>query len=130
MVDALHEATRVLRVGGTLVDLRPDSAHPPRISRGRTEIGGLRERRSAVGDNGAADRAVGRLVREGALRPLRHGYFWYEIPHRDAAALAAFVADSRRIAGYTAGTRAAISARPDGPLILRRALKYGIYERR
>lgn len=130
MVDALHEATRALRAGGTLIDLRPDSGHPPRIRRGRSALGGLYEKRSTIGDNGASDRAVDRLVREGSLRPLRHGHFWYEIPHRDAAALAEFVAGSRRIGGYARGTRAALARDPDRPLVLRRALKYGIYERR
>lgn len=130
MVDALHEAMRALRTGGTLIDLRPDSAHPPRIRRGRAELGGLYEMRSAIGDNGASDRAVDRLVREGSVRPLRHGHFWYEIRHSDAAALADFVAGSRRIGGYARGTRAALARDPDRPLVLRRALKYGIYERR
>jgi len=129
MVDALHEATRALRAGGTLIDLRPDSAHPPRIRRGRAELGGLYEKRSAIGDNGAADRAVQRLVREGSLRRLRSGHFWYEIPHADAAALTRFVSESRRIGGYARGTRAALAESPDRPLVLRRALRYGIYQR-
>lgn len=129
MVDALHEATRVLRSGGTLIDLRPDSSHPPRVRRGRTEVGGLYERPHAVADNHAADRAVARLVREGALRRRRGGYFWYEVRHADAESLAAFVATSRRIGGYTRGTRARLAEDAGRPLILRRALVYGIYRK-
>ena len=130
MVDALHEARRALRPGGTLIDLRPDSSHPPRLFRGRTEVGGLYERRSAIGDNHASDRAVARLVREGSLRRLRGGHFWYEMRYPDAAALARFVEGSLRIGGYTRGTRAALGTHPDRPILVRRALVYGIYERR
>ena len=127
MVDALHEARRALRAGGTLIDLRPDSSHPPRIFRGRNEVGGLYELPVAISDNHAADRAVGRLVREGALKPLRRGHFWYQIPHDDLAALDTFVASSRRIGGYTRGARAALAKDPSRPIVLRRALAYGIY---
>jgi hypothetical protein len=129
MVDALHEARRTLRPKGTLIDLRPDSAHPPRVFRGRREIGNLYERRSAEVDNHLSDRAVARLVREGSLKRLRKGHFWYEIPHVDLAALDQFVASSRRIGGYTRGTHAALKTDPDRPIVLRRALAYGIYER-
>jgi hypothetical protein len=130
MVDALHEARRALRAHGTLIDLRPDSSHPPRVFRGRTELGGLYERRSAIVDNHASDRAVARLVREGSLRQVRRGSFWYEIQHDDLAALDRFVASSRRIGGYRRGTHAALATDPERPVLLRRALAYGIYERR
>ena len=130
MVDALHEARRALRPGGTLIDLRPDSSHPPRLFRGRTEVGGLYERRSAIGDNHASDRAVARLVREGSLKCLRGGHFWYEVRYPDLAALDAWLETSLRIGGYTRGTRAALGTHPDRPILVRRALRYGIYERR
>ena len=130
MVDALHEARRVLRPGGTLIDLRPDSSHPPRVFRGRTEQGGLVERASAIGDNRASDRAVAKLVREGSLRRLRSGHFWYEMRYPDLAALARFVRESRRIGGFGPGTRAALARDPARPIVVRRALAYGIYGRR
>lgn len=130
MVDALHEARRALRAGGTLIDLRPDSSHTPRVFRRRTEVGGLYERRSAIGDNHASDRAVAGLVRDGSLKRLRGGHFWYEIRHADLPALDSFVASSRRIGGYTRGTHAALATAPARPILLRRALAYGIYERR
>jgi hypothetical protein len=129
MVDALREACGALRPGGTLIDLRPDSAHPPRVRRGRTESGGLYERRSAIGDNHAADRAVARLVREGSLKRLRGGHLWYEVRYGDLAALERFIEGSRRIGGYTRGTHAALKTDPLRPIRLRRALAYGIYER-
>jgi hypothetical protein len=130
MVDALHEARRAVRTSGTLIDLRPDSARPPRLLRGTADAGGLYERRSAIADNHASDRAVARLVREGALKKLRAGSFTYEIPYPDLAALERFIEGSRRIGGYTRGTRAALRRAPDRPILLRRALAYGIYERR
>jgi hypothetical protein len=130
MVDALHEARRTLRMGGTLIDLRPDSSHPPKVFRGRTEIGGLFERRSAIGDNHASDRSVARLVRAGSLKRLRGGHFWYEIRYPDLASLVRFVRESRRIGGFDPGTRSALAAHPDRPIVVRRALAYGIYERR
>ena len=129
MVDALYEARRTLRPGGTLIDLRPDSSHPPRLRRGRADVGGLYERRSAIADNHASDRAVAGLVHDGSLKRLRAGHFWYEISHADLAALARFVESSRRIGGFTRGTRAALAQDPARPIVVRRALAYGIYER-
>ncbi len=130
MVDALHEATRALRPAGTLIDLRPDSAHPPRVVRGRTEIGGLYEYPSAIADNHHSDRAVARLVREGLLRKLREGFFWYEVRYPDLAGLERFVSGSGRIGGFTRGTHAALRSAPERPVVMRRALAYGIYEKR
>lgn len=117
-------------MGGTLIDLRPDSSYPPRVFRGRTQVGGLYERRSAIGDNRASDRAVARLVRDGSLKQLRGNHFWYETRHADLAALERFVEGSRRIGGYTRGTHAALATDPARPIVVRRALAYGIYERR
>ena len=130
MVDALHEAHGALRAGGALIDLRPDSTRPPRVFRGRSLLGGLYERREAITDNHASDRAVARVVREGSLKPLRSGHFWYEIPFADLAALERFLTGSRRIGGYTRGTRTALARDPGRPIVVRRALAYGIYERR
>jgi hypothetical protein len=129
MVDALHEAHAAVRPGGTVIDLRPDSTHRPRVLRGRTAVGGLYERRDAIGDNRASDRAVARVVREGLLKPLRAGYFWYSLPQMDLPALDAWLSTSRRIAGYTRGTHAALAKEPARPITVRRALTYAIYRR-
>ncbi|HLZ47687.1 MAG TPA: hypothetical protein VKR80_03440, partial [Candidatus Limnocylindria bacterium] len=80
MVDALHQAHRAVRPGGTIIDLRPDSAHQPRVTRGGRTLGALYERREAIGDNRHSDRAVARVVREGLLRPIRAGHFYYSLP--------------------------------------------------
>jgi len=129
MVDALHQAHRAVRPGGTIIDLRPDSDHPPRVLRGGRIIGGLYERRVAIGDNHFSSRSVARVVREGLLKPIRAGYFWYDLPPMDPAALRDYVATSRRICGFERCTRSAIARDPDRPVVLGRALLYGIYRR-
>ena len=129
MVDALHEAHRAVRPGGTLIDLRPDSDHPPRVLRAGRTIGGLYERRDAIIDNHFSDRAVARVVREGLLKPLRSGQFWYSMPPMDLPTLDDWVAESRRIGGYTRGTHAALAHDAGRPIVVRRALTYGIYRR-
>lgn len=129
MVDALRQAHRAIRPGGTLIDLRPDSNNPPRVLRGRRAVGGLLERRSAIVDNRFSDRAIARVVRDGRLEPIRSGHFWYSQPPMDLAALDDWVEGSLRIAGYTRGTHAALARDRGRPITVRRALAYGIYRR-
>ena len=129
MVDALHQAHDAVRAGGTLIDLRPDSDHQPRVLRGGRVVGGLYERRSAIVDNHHSDRAVATLVREGLLKPLRAGHFWYSLPPMDLATLDDWLAQSRRIGGYTKGTHASLARERGRPIVVRRALAYGIYRR-
>jgi hypothetical protein len=129
MVDALHEAHRAVRPGGTLIDLRPDSDHQPQVLRGGRAVGGLYERPKAVADNHFSDRAVVRVVREGLLKRIRSGHFWYSLPPMDLPTLDEWLAESRRIGGYTRGTHALLARDPDRPIVVRRALAYGIYRR-
>jgi len=127
MVDALHAAHRAVRPGGTVIDLRPDSVHQPRVFQKRLLRGELQETALAEGDSSASDRAVARLIREGLLRPIRTGHFWYSLRFPDRSGLDDWLETSRRLRGYRPGTRARIA--PRTPLIVRRALAYGIYER-
>ncbi|MDQ6858568.1 MAG: hypothetical protein M3Z65_06185 [Chloroflexota bacterium] len=129
MVDALKEAHRALRPGGTLIDLRPDSDHQPRVFRGGRAVGGLYERPTAVADNHFSDRAVARLVREGELRTVRRGHFWYALPSMDLPTLDRWLAESGRLGGYTRGTHRLLARDPGRPIVVKRALAYGIYER-
>jgi hypothetical protein len=129
MVDALHEAHRAVRPGGTLIDLRPDSNHQPRVLRGGRAVGGLYEQPRAIADNHFSDRAVARVVRDGLLEPLRSGHFWYSLPPMDLPTLDLWLAESRRIGGYTRGTHAVLARDPARPIVVRRALGYGIYRR-
>jgi hypothetical protein len=129
MVNALHEAHRAVRPGGALIDLRPDSDHQPRVLRGGRAVGGLYERPSAIADNHFSDRAVARVVREGLLKPIRSGHFWYDLPPMDLPTLDDWLAESRRLGGYTRGTHAALARDPERLIIVKRALAYGIYRR-
>ena len=129
MVDALHQAHRAVRPGGTIIDLRPDSDHQPRVVRGGRAIGGLYERRGAVSDNHFSDRAVARVVRAGLLKRIRAGHFWYDLPAMDLPALDRWLAESRRLGGYTRGTHARLARDPSWPIVVKRALTYGIYRR-
>ena len=127
MVDALHEAHRAVRPGGAIIDLRPDSTHQPRIFQRRVLRGHLAETALAEGDSAASDRAVAALVRRGLLRPLRVGHFWYSLRFADRTALDDWLETSRRLRGYARGTRSRIERHT--PVVVRRALAYGIYER-
>ena len=127
MVDALHAAHRAVRSGGTVIDLRPDSRHQPRVFQRRVLRGELQETTLAEGDSSASDRAVARLVREGRLKPVRTGHFWYSLRFPDRSGLDDWLESSRRLRGYAPGTRARIV--PGSGIIVRRALAYGIYER-
>jgi hypothetical protein len=128
MVDALHQAHLAVRPGGTLIDLRPDSDHPPRVLRAGRAVGGLFERRDTIVDSHFSDRTVARAVREGLLKPIRTGHFWYSLS-MDLAGLDDWIAESRRIGGYTRGTRARLARDSGRPIVVRRALAFGIYRR-
>ncbi len=68
MVHALHEAHRVLKANGILVDLRPAAVHRRVgiVRQGRLEhIGNMRER---FEDDHAADRAVRQVLEEGLFK--------------------------------------------------------------
>jgi len=92
-------------------------------------MGGLYEQPTAVADSHFSDRAVARVVREGKLRRIRSGHFWYSLPQMDLPALDEWLAESRRLGGYTSGTRGRLARDPSRPITVRRALRYGIYER-
>ena len=68
MVHALHEAHRVLKPNGTLIDLRPAAKHRRiglGVGRGWRLVGVMREK---FDDDRAADRAVAQVLREGLFR--------------------------------------------------------------
>lgn len=127
MVDALHAAHRAVRPGGTVIDLRPDSVHQPRVFQRRILRGGLQETALAQGDSAASDRAIARLIDQGLLKPVRTGHFWYSLRFSDRPDLDRWLETSRRLRGYAPGTRPRVD--PDTGIIVRRALTYGIYER-
>src|SRR5205814_7511248 len=95
---------------------------PPRVGRDGLDVGGFYERREAIGDNRASDRALARVVRDGLLTPVRAGSFWYDTPYRDLESLEAWAATSRRIGGNTRGTRCVLRQDRGRPIIRRAAL--------
>ncbi|HUQ16475.1 MAG TPA: hypothetical protein VM070_01675 [Candidatus Saccharimonadales bacterium] len=127
MVDALHAAHRAVRPGGTVIDLRPDSQHQPKVFQRRVFRGGLQETALAEGDSAASDRAIAQLIAQGLLRPVRTGHFWYSLRFPDRTGLDRWLETSRRLRGYAPGTRGRID--PRAGLVVRRSLTYGIYER-
>jgi len=68
MVHALHEARRVLKPGGVLIDLRPAAVHRQVgvIRAGQSQrLGAMREK---FDDDYAANRAVAEVVRQGLFK--------------------------------------------------------------
>lgn len=76
----------------------------------------------------AADAAVAALVAEGALRPLERGHLWYRHTFRDRGELDEYIASTRRVEGYGRAVAARLAA-ARGPVVMRRALAFAIYER-
>ncbi|MGH2450090.1 MAG: hypothetical protein ACRDGE_02230 [Candidatus Limnocylindria bacterium] len=126
MVHALHAARRALRRGGLLIDLRPDARRAPRIAVAGRVAGELMT--GSTGMDEAADAAVAALVAEGALRPLERGHLWYRHTFRDRGELDEYIASTRRVEGYGRAVAARLAA-ARGPVVMRRALAFAIYER-
>lgn len=96
MVDALHEAGRVLRPRGTLIDARPDSRVLAKVEHAGRIVGVVRTQAPERRDDLAADRAVARVKRERAFRRLRVGRFWHGVPFMSLAALEQYLAEHLR----------------------------------
>lgn len=100
MVDALVEIHRVLAPGGTLVDARPDSrvrAYAERRKpRGFQRFGVVTTSRLEVANDGASDRAIASVVREGLFKRIRRGRFWHLVPFSSLADLRHYVWEHQR----------------------------------
>jgi hypothetical protein len=103
MVDALHEAHRVLRPGGAVADIRPERDPGNRRRRyiqvecrwnGRqTPVGEMYEAATSFPEYAGADRAVARVIRGGLFSVVRTEVFLLRTYVRDMAALDRLLAE-------------------------------------
>jgi hypothetical protein len=129
MVDALRSAHRAVRRGGIVIDARPDASRLPRIiAAGRVRTT-LVQTEDADDRDGRADDAVETVIRRGLFRPLEDGYVWHVTAMGDLAALDDYVDENARYARYERGGRARLAPFREGPLDMRRAIKFQVLER-
>lgn len=97
MVDALHEAHRVLDRGGLLIDARPDSRRLAGVLHDGTRAGTLGTTRETLVDDRAADRAIARIKREALFRSRGHGVFMHHVEFAGQAAMQAYLNEHGRL---------------------------------
>jgi len=136
MVDALHEAHRVLAPRGVLVDARPDSrvlAHAEHVSeRGHRAVGTIRTARLELSNDRASDRAIARVKREGLFGSRRKGRFWHRVPFADLGALLDYVKEHLRFEHHIRWSVDAATRRglKDERFAVRRAVRWELLDRR
>jgi hypothetical protein len=101
MVDALHEAHRVLASRGLLIDARPDSrilAPAERVVAPDRYVvaGSIRTARVELENDRASDRAIATVKRERLFRSVRHGRFWHRVQFDDLAGLEQYLSEHLR----------------------------------
>src|SRR5436190_22876337 len=130
MVDALHEARRILVDRGAFVDARPDSRVPARVragtARGRV-IGTIGTQRPTKTDDQLSDKAVREVLRRRLFRSRRRGRLWHAIPFEDAAELNDYLSDHLRFSKRVRWL--APRLRRTAPLFVERAVRFEILEK-
>jgi len=130
MVDALHEAQRILVERGVFVDARPDSRVQARVragsARGRV-IGTVGTQRPTKTDDLMSDRAVREVLRRKLFRSRRRGRLWHAIPFEDASELNDYLQDHLRFSKRVRWL--APRARRTAPLFVERAVRFEILEK-
>lgn len=97
MVDALHEAHRVLRPGGLLIDARPDSRRLAGVLHRERVVGTLGTTRDTLVDDRAADRAIARVKRERLFRSRRDGVFMHHVAFAGIEAMQTYLNEHLRL---------------------------------
>ncbi len=131
MVDALHEAQRILVERGVFVDARPDSRVAARVragtARGRV-VGTIGSQRPIKTDDQLSDKAIHEVLRQKLFRSRRRGRLWHAIPFEDASELNDYLRDhlrfSKRVRWLTP------NARRISPLYVERAVRFEILEKK
>lgn len=133
MVDALYEATRVVRKGGLVVDARPDSRVHARLEHAGRIAGAMRTQVETGALDDASDRALATVLKEGALVSRRQGRFWQRVPFGDLRTLRAYARDharfERRIQ-WLPQARERSRGWDRDPVVLIRPVRYELLERR
>ena len=131
MVDALHEANRILVERGVFVDARPDSRVSARVragsARGRV-VGTIGTQRPTKTDDQMSDRAIRDVLRRKLFRSRRRGRLWHAIPFEDSAELNDYLSDHLRFSRRVQWL--APAARRTTPLFVERAVRFEILEKR
>ena len=130
MVDALRAAHRRVRRGGLVIDARPDAAARPRLIAGGRVRARVVQSVDADTRDGHADEAIERVIREGLFRRTgERGRLWHGATFADLAQLDDYLDETARYARYEGGTRRALVRFRDGPIRMRRAIKFEMFER-
>lgn len=131
MVDALHEAHRVLREGGLLIDARPDSRRLAGVEHGSRVVGTINTSTETLGDDRASDRAIARVKREGLFRSLRHGGFVHRVAFGGLPDLHRYLDDHARLVRRARWSIDADTRRRwrRDPFAIQRPLRYELLER-
>src|SRR6267143_6712822 len=130
MVDALHEAQRILVDRGVFVDARPDSRVSARVrarsARGRV-IGTIGSQRPTKTDDRLSDKAIANVLGRKLFRSRRRGRLWHAIPFEDSAELNDYLTDHLRFSKRVQWLVPA--ARRRTPLFVERAVRFEILEK-
>ena len=131
MVDALHEAQRILVERGVFVDARPDSRVQARVRAGTAHgriVGTVGTQRHTKTDDQLSDKAISDVLRRKLFRSRRHGRLWHAIPFEDLDELTDYLADHLRFSRRVKWS--APASRRTTPIFVERAVRFEILEKR
>ena len=130
MVNALRAAHRRVKRGGLVIDARPDASRPPRVIAGGKVRGRIMQSADADHRDVSADAAVERVLARGLFRRTgERGVVWHAVSFGDLKEFDDYLADTSRYSRYEPGTRRALLPFKEGPIRMKRAIKFEMLER-